>query len=291
MALDKINVLIHECSFHNSLWPSSTTRAILVQARMLGRSLIAAQTFARTLQEVPPATLYRLAFPIWSSWFYSTVLVVKHILLRSSGESASSPLQSLPNAVGDFLPRHADELASVETFDISTSRTQADVPNTITSVEEAEFIAISESFLEKMEAAVADSVAVDRASLGKPFLAKVATLQGALLSSICKKTARQDHAPTTPIPPFSNPHQEGPGFTAYDTTSNTSVYNDYRQYQGYQSQPLSSSVQNAEPPDFTYLDNAAPSGYDPTQQGSLDDLVWDMVMDESSNMFTFGSSW
>jgi hypothetical protein len=270
------------------MWTSTNARANVAQARMLERSIMAAKTFARTLLEVPPATLYRLGFPVWSSWFYSTVLVTRH-MLQNSGNLATSQIKSLPHAVGDLLPRHANELLSVETSDISALPTHTVDSHTVTTNEEAELIAISKAFLEKIKAPAADDIAVKFASSGKSFLAKVATLQGALLSSVHKSTARQETLLTSPNSPMSSAQNEGAGFAIYDATSGTRVHNNFQQHREHQSQPISGSTPNVELSSYTSLDNATPVWYDAMQQDPLEGWIWDLVMDDSSNIFTFGA--
>lgn len=88
---DMLDIVVHECSYHNSLW-KSPNRATLThtRARMLRRSFVASQTFAQTLLETPSCVLPRLTFVAWSGWFYSTLLVMKIIVLQQTGRSVKS---------------------------------------------------------------------------------------------------------------------------------------------------------------------------------------------------------
>ena len=288
MALDRISVLIHECSFHSSMWTPTGAGTTVAQARMLERSMLAAKTFARTLLEVPPAALYQLGFPVWSSWFYSTTLVMRH-MLQKSGKLATSQIKSLPHAVGDLLPRHADDLAPVEISDISASPTPTVDRDFVATNEEAELIVICKAFLEKMNAATTDGIAVNSPSSGKSFLAKVATLQGALLSSVGKETAGKETVLISPTTPTCSAQKAGIGLVSYGALSDAHVQSDYSSCREYQSWPNSDSTPNVDLGNYTSLDNAAPTWYDAIQQEPLEGWVWNLFMDESSNMFTLGA--
>ncbi|KAH7093732.1 hypothetical protein FB567DRAFT_588155 [Paraphoma chrysanthemicola] len=291
LACDMIDVLIYECSFYGNLWQSpSSTSAIPVsevRTRMLQRSLVASQRFAATLLGIAPSSLHHLAFPAWSSWFYSTMLVVKIAILRQTGSTGSLRVGSVPHAVGDFLPREFGGSATQDICQMTATLSQATIKEGAALTEEAELISIFESFIKKLKAVVPSSEEISCASARKPFLHKVATLQTGLLAGIKKLTegtsAQSSSHSATTISLAS--HSDS------TTTSDIKVSSGYDPGQTPRPELASQYVPSmyqmpfVEPLNFAYIDDYSSIDPETTPQLPLDDWLWTMATTDG-NMFT-----
>jgi hypothetical protein len=271
-------VIIHECSIHGTLWQSPESHSIITNVRigMLQRTLLASQTFARTLLAAPTSSLNGLSFPVWSGWFYSTLLVLKIVLLQQTGDIGSAHLNSVPQTVGDLLPQEHGGSTTRKISTMTSSLEYATLSDRITSLEEMELVSLFESFIKKLEAAAPEYVIDNTPAATRPFLMKVATLQVALLAGIKKMTC--------PEPEAAHAQQTEPGLS----TSNSSA----TLPSGYQNQhtlqPQYSdigSTDHSSSLNLAYFDSAAAFEYQPEQQLPLDPWLWDMVMNDA-NMFT-----
>lgn len=291
LVCDMIDVLIYECSFHGNLWqsPSSASAVPLseVRTRMLQRSLVAAQRFAATLLETSSSSLHHLAFPAWSSWFYSTLLVVKIAILRQTGSTNSPRVGSVPHAVGDFLPREFGGSATQDICQMTATLSQATIKEGTSLAEETELVSIFESFITKLQAAVPSSEEISCASARKPFLHKVATLQTGLLVGIKKLTegtiidSLPQKATLIPVAPRSiSTTISDPQATPDSGQSRSPNPEAAPQYP-----PSTYQMPSIEPLNFAHIDDYTLNDPDSMPQLPLDDWLWTMAMTDG-NMFT-----
>jgi hypothetical protein len=189
---DILDVMIYECSLHSTLWQASpsTSSTTMSQSRMrmLQNSLKASQNLARTLISVPFTSLNHLIFPIWSGWFYSALSVMKMVVLRQNGYTASFRMQNLPHTVGELLPQGigastTQRVGKMTSLLVQTGPRQGDA-----TAEESELVALFQSFTQKLEAATLDSHEAGSVFVINPFLTKVAKLQEGLLSGTPKSS-------------------------------------------------------------------------------------------------------
>ncbi|KAF2030238.1 hypothetical protein EK21DRAFT_66021 [Setomelanomma holmii] len=281
LACDIIDVMIHECSFHENLWHKTIPNpsATMSQARkvMLQRSLVASQTFARSLLGTPLSSYHHLAFPAWSGWFYSTMLVVKMIILRQTGTTANLRVSSVPHAVGDFLPREFETLS------------QTDLGDGTSTAEEVELVSIFESFIAKLNTVLSSNESNDKAdcaSTRKPFLHKVATLQTGLLAGVKKLTEkkRNESTSTGTNDDVLAQHSEPMSSIMQDSAPGPDPYQHGRSNQSTEYTTPLYHMQSADSLGFGYLDGY-PSIGDSMPQLPVDDWLWTMAMNDG-NLFT-----
>jgi hypothetical protein len=273
-----LDVIIHECSVHGTLWKTPTTYSMMTNVRigMLQRTLLASQTFARTLLAAPASSLNGLTFPVWSGWFYSTLLVLKIVLLQQTGDIGSARLSSVPQTVGDLLPQEHGGSTTRKISTMTSSLEYATLSDRFTSPEGMELVSLFEAFIKKLEVAAPQYVDDNTPVATKPFLIKVAKLQVALLAGIKKMTY--------PEPETAHAQQTEPNLSTSNSPATfLSGYQDQHtlqpQFSDLGSAEHSSSLNHA------YFDSAAAFDYLPGQQLPLDGWLWDMVMNDA-NMFT-----
>jgi hypothetical protein len=261
-----LDVIVHECAIHGALWQSSTTLpTVMTNARinMLQRLLIASQAFARTLLATPSSSLNYLTFPVWSGWFYSTLLVVKTLIVRQTGSTSSTRLRSVPDTVGDLLPREHHESTKQKICNMTSSLELVSLRDSIAEAEEVELASLFQSFIQKMQALAPVTEHDQNVANVKPFLMKVATLQEGLLAGIKKM-----------MPPIrAHPiwtQQSGPDASSSHEPIPVAADQPMDYEQSF---------------NFALFDNSEPMGYQPGQQLPVDDWLWDMVMTDA-NMFT-----
>lgn len=275
-----LNVMVYECSIHSTLWRKSPSdrSSTMTHARimMLQRSLLASQNFARSLLATPTSLLNGLNCSTWAGWFYSTVLVLKIIVLQRFGETDSARVNSVPHTVGDLLPQDRGGSTTRRISSMTSSLEFSTVKENITSLEELELVTLLESFIKKVEAAATQCIEEDRTATQKPYLMKVATLQTALLDEIKKMTCSRSDDINIQQPEYNIP---------------TSSYSEGLS-QGYQhQQTLSSQFQNPVSVDhdatfgFGNPDNMAAFGVQPGQQPPMDDWLWNMVLNDGNISF------
>jgi hypothetical protein len=143
---------------------------------MLQQLLVASQTFARTLLGAPSTSLHRLTVPVWSGWFYATVLVVKVILLQQNGTVGAPRVNLVPHAIGDFLPKEKGGSATADICKMTSTLAHAHIQDGTTMIQQTELVMVFQSFIKKLKATAPESEDEDCASPAKPFLMRVATL-------------------------------------------------------------------------------------------------------------------
>jgi hypothetical protein len=261
--------MIHECSIHAALWQSPTSPPTMmtnVRINMLQRSLVASQTFARTLLSTPTSSLDYLTFPVWSGWFYSTLLVVKTLIVRQTGSTGSTRLNNVPDTVGELLPHEYRGSTTQKICRMTSSLEAASVTDSVAEAEETELVSLFQSFIQKTQALAPVNEHQQDGATVKPFLRKVATLQEGLLAGIKK------------IMPPSRAHslldrQSGPDASR----SHELVIQDEQ----FDPRPMDYEQSL----NFALFDDSVTTGYQPGQQIPVDDWLWDMVMTDA-NMFT-----
>lgn len=282
LSCDMLDVLIYECSVHGALWktPPSSTYSTMTNVRigMLQRTLSASRTFARTLLATHASSLNSLTFPMWSGWFYSTLLVLKIVLLQQTGDTDSARMNSvtLPQTVGDLLPQEHGGSTTRKISTMTSSLEYATLSDSITSLEEIELVSLFESFIKKLEAAAPQYMSANHTSATRLFLMKVATLQAALLAGIKKVACLEP----------------GSAYAQQIEHSLSTSDNSAKFPAGYQAQEALqgqyTDLRSANHPaslDLAYFDSTAAFGYQHGQQFPLDGWLWNMVMNDG-NMFT-----
>ncbi|EAT91232.1 hypothetical protein SNOG_01583 [Parastagonospora nodorum SN15] len=254
LGFDMLNVMVYECSIHSTLWRNSPSdrSSTMTHARiiMLQRSLLASQNFARSLLATPTSSLNGLNCTTWGGWFYSTVLVLKIIVLQRFGETDSARVNSVPHTVGDLLLK------------IMVAARQEDL-----YLEEWELVTLFRVFHSKEE---------DRPVTQKPYFMKVATLQTALLDEIKKMACfRPDDVhiqqPEYDIPTSGYSGGVSQGYEHQQTLSG--------QFQDPGSMDPDAAFGFGNP------NNMATFGFQQGQQPPVDDWLWNMVLNDV-NMFT-----
>jgi hypothetical protein len=244
---------------------------------MLQRSLVASQTFARTLLGAPLPFLNCLTFPIWSGWFHSTLLVIKIIVLRQAGNTEFGRVKNVPHTVGELLPQERNGSTTGEVCRMTSSLGHASLRDGSTTAETQELISLLLSLIDNLQASVPQDENKNNTLTIRPFLAKVARLQKGLLDGIKKMTS----------PSLGNRswiQQDNSGFHVSHESGMMS--GDYQVQQFFPNQQ-----QEARPVDynnslnFGYFDSSANLGYPSGQQPPVDDWLWDMVINDG-NMFT-----
>ncbi|KAH5278832.1 hypothetical protein HBI23_049720 [Parastagonospora nodorum] len=280
LGFDMLNVMVYECSIHSTLWRNSPSdrSSTMTHARiiMLQRSLLASQNFARSLLATPTSSLNGLNCTTWGGWFYSTVLVLKIIVLQRFGETDSARVNSVPHTVGDLLPQDHGGSTTRRISSMTSSLELSTLKENITSLEEWELVTLLESFIQKVEAAATQYVEEDRPVTQKPYFMKVATLQTALLDEIKKMACFRPDDVHIQQPEYDIPTSGYSGGVS----------------QGYEhQQTLSGQFQDpgSMDPDaafgFGNPNNMAAFGFQQGQQPPVDDWLWNMVLNDV-NMFT-----
>ncbi|KAF2008161.1 hypothetical protein P154DRAFT_392929, partial [Amniculicola lignicola CBS 123094] len=79
-----LDLWVHESALHGVLWdtPENPTSLSALRITNLFRSVAAMKTIITTLLDVPQKSLYHLAFPSWSGWFYAIILACKLVFLQ-----------------------------------------------------------------------------------------------------------------------------------------------------------------------------------------------------------------
>jgi hypothetical protein len=268
-----LDVMVYECSIHGALWQSPTglpTAITNVRISMLQRLLLSSQAFARTLLATPSSSLNYLTFPVWSGWFYSTLLVVKTLIVRQSGSTNSTRLNSVPDTVGDLLPREYHGSTKQKINKMASSLEMASLRDSLGEAEEVELVSLFQSFIQKTQTLVPVAEHDPKAANVKPFLMKVATLQEGLLVGIKKmmpsgqsnsiwiqQSGSDPSSFQEPVPIAADRQNERSDarFVDYEQPLNFSLFDD----------PVALGYQSGQPP--------------------VDDWLWDMVMTDA-NMFT-----
>jgi hypothetical protein len=285
--------MIFECSFHGTLWQTSSPISATAMSRsrlnMLQRSLRASQKLARTLLSVPLASLNHLVFPIWSGWFYSTLLVIKIVVLRQTGYTGSFRMNSLPHTVGDLLPQGLGASTSQRIGKMTSSLVHATPDRSNATIEETEMVSLFQSFIEKLNSAAPYLTDVGNTTAITPFLVKVAKLQEGLLTGIQSLTKQQSifsPSAASEFPKYPSAHLNNAGLPAlYEETSGD--YQDLHSFQDQQQQIHAIDMQyNAASTNFPHLENPDIFAFQSGQQPPVEEWLWDMVMSDG-NMFTF----
>jgi hypothetical protein len=269
-----LDVMVYECAIHGALWsppPNLPTAMTNVRINMLQRLLVASQAFARTLLATPSSSLNYLTFPFWSGWFYSTLLVVKTLIARQSGSTNSTRLNSVPDTVGDLLPREHHGSTKQKICEMTSSLELASLRDSIAEAEEVELVSLFQSFIQKTQAFVPVAEHDPNAANIKPFLMKVATLQEGLLAGI-KKMMPSNRSNSIWI------QQSGSDASSYQEPVPMAA-----DRQKERSDPRPMDYEHGL--NFPLFDDPVAMGYQPGQQPPVDDWLWDMVMTDA-NMFT-----
>jgi hypothetical protein len=280
LGFDMLNVMVYECSIHSTLWRKSPSdrSSTMTHERiiMLQRSLLASQNFACSLLAIPTSSLNGLNCPTWAGWFYSTVLVLKIIVLQRFGETDSARVNSVPHTVGDLLPQDHGGSTTRRISSMTSSLELSTLKENITSLEERELVALLESFIQKVEAAATQYVEEYRPVTQKPYFMKVATLQMALLDEIKKMACfRPDDV-----------HIQQPEYDIPTSGYSGGVSQGYEHQQTLSGQFQDPGSMN---PDVAFgfgnPNNMAAFGFQHGQQPPVDDWLWNMVLNDV-NMFT-----
>jgi hypothetical protein len=267
-----LDVLIHECSIHATLWHTNLpTTMTNLRINLLQRLLVSSQAFARTLLATPSSSLNCLTFPIWSGWFYSTLLVVKALIMRQTGSTDSQRLNNVPDTIGDLLPHEYRGSTTQNISKMTSSLEHASLSDSIAESEEVELVSLFQSFIQKMRALDAVAGYEQDAASAKPFLMKVAKLQEGLLAGIKKM-----------MPP-SRSHSSLDRQSSSDTSRSYELVAMSTDHQDQQFDPR--PMEHEQSLNFALYDNATTMGYQSGQQLPVDDWLWDMVMTDA-NMFT-----
>jgi hypothetical protein len=254
---------------------------------MLQRSLKASQKLARTLLGVSSTSLNHIAFPIWSGWFYSTLLVMKIVVLRQTGCTVAPRINSLPHTVGDLFPQSAEGSTTQRICSMASSLVNANLSRGHRTGEESDLVSLFQSLVDKLKAAIPRLEDADSAMVAIPFLAKAAKLQEGLLVGLKKITEQQHITSTGPALSQDSCSCENSSDASnlYESKMTPSSYQGEQLLQDqYQNSHLK-SMQYDEPLNFAYFDNPAAFGDHTGQQPLVDDWLWNMVMSDN-NMFT-----
>jgi hypothetical protein len=241
---------------------------------MLQRSLVASQTFARTLLGASLDFLHRVTFPVWSGWFHSTLLVIKIIVVRQAGNTELIRVSNVPHTVGELLPQKRDSSTTEEVCRMTSTLGHASLRDGTTIAETEELISLFQSLIDKLQASMPQDENANAKFTIRPFLTKVARLQKGLLGGIKKMTS---------------PSLASRSWTADDSPEFRTPLESVNNYQVQQFFP--DQQQEPKPMEyndslnFGFFDNSVNFGYPPGQQPPVDGWLWDMVINDG-NMFT-----
>ncbi|KAH7411995.1 hypothetical protein DE146DRAFT_751139 [Phaeosphaeria sp. MPI-PUGE-AT-0046c] len=285
LACNMLDVMVHECSVHSTLWrlsPSDTSAPMShVRYSMLQRCLRASQTFARTLLGTSSQAMNYLTFPTWSGWFFSTLIVMKVGVLRQVGVTGSKIVSNVPGTVGELLPQEPDGSTTQRVCRMTASLAHSTLEGDKTTSEEVELILLFTSLIQKLTDAAPAVESASNDPAIKHYLLKVARLQELLLQGIRKLNSPDPaQCPCTPScnSECSAAHQFKP--LAQSTALEQSPH-------GEQSQ--SGPIEYGQLPNYGFVDNAVNPGLPSDQVPLLDDWLWDIVINDG-NMFTLGET-
>lgn len=286
-----LEVLIYECSFHETLWNPPSDSKVLSPARsqMLQRCVKAAHKLASTVLDAPSSSLHHLAFPAWSNWFYSTLLVVKIITFQRTGSTGSTCIHNTPHAVGELLPQEYGEVATQAVCTMTNSLFKASLHDQAVTADEMWLITTFEAFLHKLASATPHSEETNCGSPAKPFLDKVATLQRGLLAGLKKITAPKLDVPTPESELRASSYQQlSTGQIAAGVSTNIldDSQTQYGACDGVDPTSVDQMACFSDPTNFLYFDNAALSDFPSMGSTPGDDWLWNIVMNDGSNIFT-----
>lgn len=290
LALDMLDVLIHESSFHNTFWltPNHTLPIPPLRARMIQRSIKASQTLFNALLEAPSSSLHLLSLPSWSNWFYSTLLAIRIVIFQRTGSTGSSCVHNTPHAIDDVIPTEFGESATAAVCNMTTSFSQASLRDKPVTAEEAWLVDMFEAFLHKLNGAIPLIFEEDTPGSPKAFLRQVAILQRGFLSGLKKVTeqARENNQMS------ANGGVNDGAKQRHTTVQNmrheeimaTPHFTEDLSYLGLnfsQWPPSGEQIGSGQG-----LDNSSSTNYGDLPD-PMDDFIWNMVIDEGNNMFAW----
>lgn len=281
---DTLEVWVHECALHSTLWkdphtPHSTAISP-ARALMLQRSLSASQKFVRDFIAAPSTALYQVPLPIWTGWFYSTLVIVKLIFLHDSGGTGALGMNSVPCEMSDLLPPRTGAEGTEGVYEMTSTLSATSLRDPSMAAREADAVMLFQAFAEKVMAAGPEAQNTATASApakDKSLFTKVGMLQHGLLAGLRKRLEkpRPVVGASTALPEFDA--QVGGAAAA---AAAAAAVPQQQQFSG----PGIQTGQYEIPPYSDYIEPAALLGFPQGQELPVDDWVWDLVMDDV-NMF------
>jgi hypothetical protein len=280
-----LDIWINECCLHDSFWfsPPKESPSSFSQARLntLSNALQGMKKYLNTLLETPKDSLYHLAFPAWSGWFYAVIVACKLVFLSCNDQPGQTSLEALPHELNNFLPNH---FRSTKSHQMS-SHPQTRFWDPVLVAKEAGILDLFQSFVEKMKFTFPPEVDdwTDE-NVNRDPLFNIACLQRSLLNGFNKKmseyTSRANAANTNttiiPSPRRPNAHT--------NPNNHATLSNDTRTHNtGPQINPIADYIQAraAHPTPSAYHGmNAPQSGHPAVPSGSHDENPTTYLLDQ-----------
>lgn len=165
--------------------------------------------YLNTLLDTPQESLYHLAFPAWSGWFYAVIVACKLVFLSCNDHSGQTSLEALPHELNNYLPNHFGSTKSHQML----LHSQTGSWDPVSVAKEADILYLFQTFVERMKSTFPpeDSDWTDE-NVDRDPLSKIACLQRSVLNGYNKKmneyTSRANAANTnsTAIPSSRRPN-------------------------------------------------------------------------------------
>lgn len=257
-----------------------------IRLRMLQRSIESSRSLAKIILETPSPCYPHLAFPTWSNWIYSMLLVVKIVIFQRTGSSGNSCVHMTPHAVKGLLPQEYGEHATQILCNMSTHSSHATFRNKPPTDAEAQLIAIFEAFQAKVDDALAQDVYMDKSTTARAHLTRISKLHRGMLSGLKRITENQaampelSNIPTDAQAQQTSSSKDGDDCPPMDILEQMIDPNNPAQYQEINPLPYN------DPFSLSYLDDPALTGFSPSQSNLPDDWVWKMIMNDNNTIFS-----
>ncbi|KAF1951584.1 hypothetical protein CC80DRAFT_204263 [Byssothecium circinans] len=106
-----LEIWIHECGLHTSLWntsPSKLNPHSPVRLRILHRCLESTKSYVNGLLSAPFSSLHHLSAPHWAGWFYSIVVGCKLVFLEENERESLTDIEATDRQVTRLMTDHFD---------------------------------------------------------------------------------------------------------------------------------------------------------------------------------------
>lgn len=148
-----VDMWIHECSLHSSLWDISSTSSGPVSAlrlKLLHRAMIALKSYLTTMLLVPQEELHHLTFCVWAGWFYGVILGCRLVFLQGNELHRQTCWESLPGEITKMFPHNQAEGPGLGTSVLSSDHYNISTWHPVAVAEEAEILHLFTRLLDKL---------------------------------------------------------------------------------------------------------------------------------------------
>ncbi|KAF2260070.1 hypothetical protein CC78DRAFT_536671 [Lojkania enalia] len=152
-----LEIWIHECSLHTSLWtpqpshPNGNLSLSVSRLKNLCSCLHSTKTYLEAILATSQSSLYQFAFPVWSGWFYAIIVACKLVFLQENEKQGQTSLEGVQHALEDLLPEYLASDASHDSTSQPTKGHSSASWNPVMVAKEADVQHLFESFIEKLK--------------------------------------------------------------------------------------------------------------------------------------------